>query len=152
VEVLPAARRLGIGIVPYAPLGRGFLTGQITSPEDFAPGDFRRTNPRFQGANFERNLQLVAKVRLLAEEKGVSAAQLALAWLLAQGDDVVPIPGTKQRDKLEENVGAVSVRLSPADLERLEGLSPRSGWAGDRYASTGQGPSGQYGTSRPRGG
>lgn len=152
MDVLPVARRLGIGIVPYAPLGRGFLTGQITAPEDFTPDDFRRTNPRFQGANFERNLELVAQVRLLAEAKGVTAAQLALAWLLAQGDDVVPIPGTKRRDKLEENVGAVAVSLSPDDLERLEVLSPRGGWSGNRYASTGQGPSGQYGTSRPRGG
>jgi aryl-alcohol dehydrogenase-like predicted oxidoreductase len=151
LEVLPVARRLGIGIVPYAPLGRGFLTGQITTPEDFGPDDFRRSNPRFQGANFERNLELVAQVRLLAEAKGVSAAQLALAWLLAQRDDVVPIPGTKRRDKLEENVGAVAVRLSPEDLERLEVLSPRGAWAGTRYASTNQGPSGQYGTSRPRG-
>src|SRR5215469_936809 len=136
VEVLPVARRLGISIVPYAPLGRGFLTGQITSPEDFTPDDFRRTNPRFQGENFERNLELVAQVRLLAEEKGVSAAQLALAWLLSQGDDVVPIPGTKRRDKLEENVGACTVRLSPEDLERLEALSPQGAWAGTRYAST----------------
>src|SRR5438093_1198635 len=109
--VLPVARRLGIGIVPYSPLGRGFLTGQITSPNDFAPDDFRRTNPRFQGENFQRNLDLVAEVRRLADEKHITAGQLALAWLLAQGEDVVPIPGTKRRVNLEQNVGACAVTL-----------------------------------------
>jgi aryl-alcohol dehydrogenase-like predicted oxidoreductase len=104
--VLPAARRLGIGIVPYSPLGRGFLTGAITSPQNFAPDDFRRTNPRFQGDNFQRNLALVAEVRRLAEERQATAGQVALAWLVAQGGDVVPIPGTKRRDYLEQNAAA----------------------------------------------
>ena len=145
--VLPVARRLGIGIVPYSPLGRGFLTGQITSPDDFAPDDFRRNNPRFQGENFQRNLDLVAEVRRMASEKNITAGQLALAWLLAQGDDVVPIPGTKQRKKLEENVGACAVSLSKDDLQRLEALAPRNAWSGARYANHNQVV---YGTSRPR--
>ncbi len=146
-EVLPVARRLGIGIVPYSPLGRGFLTGAITSPDDFAPDDFRRNNPRFQGENFRRNLDLVAEVRRLAEEKHITAGQLALAWLLAQGEDVVPIPGTKRREKLEENVAACSVRLSSEDLQRLESVAPKGAWSGARYATAGQGT---YGTSRSR--
>ncbi len=146
-EVLPAARRLGIGIVPYSPLGRGFLTGAISSPDDFAPDDFRRSNPRFQGENFRRNLDLVAEVRHLAEEKHITAGQLALAWLLARGDDVVPIPGTKRRANLEENAGACAVSLSPDDLQRLEAVAPRSAWSGSRYASVRQST---YGTSRPR--
>ena len=146
-EVLPVARRLGIGIVPYSPLGRGFLTGAITSPDDFAPDDFRRNNPRFQGENFQRNLDLVAEVRHLADEKHITAGQLALAWLLAQGEDVVPIPGTKQRAKLEENAGACAVKLSQDDLQRLEAIVPRGAWSGARYATARQGT---YGTSRPR--
>ena len=145
--VLPVARRLGIGIVPYSPLGRGFLTGAITSPDDFAPDDFRRSNPRFQGENFRRNLDLVAEVRRLADEKHITAGQLALAWLLAQGEDVVPIPGTKRREKLEENAGACAVRLSPEDLQRLEAVAPKGAWSGARYASAGQG---MYGSSRAR--
>ena len=149
-EVLPAARRLGIGIVPYAPLGRGFLTGEITSPDDFAPDDFRRGNPRFQGENFQRNLELVAAVRQMAEAKQVTAGQLALAWLLAQGDDVVPIPGTKRRTNLEQNVAAGAVTLSDEDLAHLDAISPQGAWAGNRYADSGAGPSGRYGTSRPR--
>ena len=148
--VLPAARRLGIGIVPYSPLGRGFLTGQITSPDDFAPDDFRRSNPRFQGEHFQRNLELVAEVRRLAEEKHVTAGQLALAWLLAQGEDVVPIPGTKRRVNLEQNVAACGITLSPDDLQRLEALAPRGAWSGSRYADADRGPSGIYGTSRTR--
>jgi aryl-alcohol dehydrogenase-like predicted oxidoreductase len=148
--VLPAARRLGIGIVPYSPLGRGFLTGQITSPDDFAPDDFRRTNPRFQGENFQRNLELVAEVRRLAEEKHVTAGQLALAWLLAQGEDVVPIPGTKRRVNLEQNVAACGITLSPDDLQRLEALAPKGAWSGSRYADADRGPLGIYGTSRTR--
>ena len=148
--VLPAARRLGIGIVPYSPLGRGFLTGQITSPDDFAPDDFRRTNPRFQGENFQRNLELVAEVRRLAEEKHVTAGQLALAWLLAQGEDVVPIPGTKRRVNLEQNVAACGITLSLDDLQRLEALAPKGAWSGSRYADADRGPSGIYGTSRTR--
>ena len=145
--VLPVARRLGIGIVPYSPLGRGFLTGQITSPGDFAPDDFRRTNPRFQGENFQRNLDLVAEVRRMADEKHITAGQLALAWLLAQGNDVVPIPGTKRRTNLEQNIGAISVTLSTDDLQRLEALAPRGAWSGARYASPNQGI---YGTSPAR--
>lgn len=147
-EVLPVARRLGIGIVPYSPLGRGFLTGAITSPNDFAPDDFRRNNPRFQGENFRRNLDLVAEVRRLADEKHITAGQLALAWLLAQGEDVVPIPGTKQRAKLEENAAACRVKLTPDDLQRLEAVAPKGAWSGTRYPTVGQGT---YGTSRKRG-
>src|SRR2546430_3272677 len=146
-EVLPAARRLGIGIVPYSPLRRGFLTGTITSPVDFAPDDFRRNNPRFQGENFQRNLDLVAEVRHMADEKRITAGQLALAWLLAQGEDVVPIPGTKQRTKLEENVGACAVTLSKDDLQRLEALAPKDAWSGARYANPNQSI---YGTSPAR--
>lgn len=146
-EVLPAARRLGIGIVPYSPLGRGFLTGAISSPDDFAPDDFRRNNPRFQGENFRRNLDLVAEVRRLAEEKHITTGQLALAWLLAQGEDVAPIPGTKRRSNLEENAGACDVQLSQEDLQRLEAVAPRAAWSGARYARSGQGT---YGTSRAR--
>jgi aryl-alcohol dehydrogenase-like predicted oxidoreductase len=147
-EVLPVARRIGIGIVPYSPLGRGFLTGTITSPEDFAPDDFRRNNPRFQGENFRRNLDLVTEVRRLADEKHITAGQLALAWLLAQGEDVVPIPGTKRREKLEENVGACAVKLSQEDLQRLASVAPKGAWSGARYGSVRQGV---YGTSRRRG-
>jgi aryl-alcohol dehydrogenase-like predicted oxidoreductase len=145
--VLPVVRRLGIGIVPYSPLGRGFLTGQITSPDDFAPDDFRRNSPRFQGENFQRNLDLVAEVRRMADEKHITAGQLALAWLLAQGEDVVPIPGTKQRTKLEENAGACAVTLSKDDLQRLEALAPRDAWSGARYPNSNQSI---YGTSRAR--
>jgi aryl-alcohol dehydrogenase-like predicted oxidoreductase len=145
--VLPVARRLGIGIVPYSPLGRGFLTGAITSPDDFAPDDFRRSNPRFQGENFRRNLDLVAEVRRLADEKHITAGQLALAWLLAQGEDVVPIPGTKRRANLEQNVEACAVSLSPEDLQRLEAVAPTGAWSGARYATARQS---MYGTSRAR--
>jgi len=148
--VSPAARRLGIGIVPYSPLGRGFLTGQITSPDDFAPDDFRRTNPRFQGENFQRNLELVAEVRRLAEEKHVTAGQLALAWLLAQGEDIVPIPGTKRRVNLEQIGASCAITLSPDDVQRLEALAPKGAWSGARYANADRAPSGTYGTSRTR--
>ena len=133
-EIVPTARELGIGIVAYSPLGRGFLTGQITGPDDFAPDDFRRNNPRFQGENFATNLRLVARVRELAAEKGVTPAQLALAWLFARGDDVVPIPGTKRRRYLEENVAAEEVTLSAEDLERLEAAAPVGAAVGNRYA------------------
>jgi aryl-alcohol dehydrogenase-like predicted oxidoreductase len=133
-DMVPTARALGVGVVPYSPLGRGFLTGGITSPDDFAPDDFRRNNPRFQGENFARNLDLVGKVREMASEKGVTPGQLALAWLLAQGDDVVPIPGTKRRKYLEENVGACDVVLTPDDLARVEAVAPKGAAAGDRYA------------------
>jgi aryl-alcohol dehydrogenase-like predicted oxidoreductase len=132
-EVFPTCRALGIGIVPYSPLGRGFLTGQIRTPDDFGPDDFRRHNPRFQGENFQRNLDLVARVEELAREKGCTPGQLALAWLLAQGDDVVPIPGTKRVRYLEENVGAAAVRLTADDLARIEAAAPRGAAAGPRY-------------------
>jgi aryl-alcohol dehydrogenase-like predicted oxidoreductase len=135
-EVLPTARRLGIGIVPFSPLGRGFLTGAITSPDDFGEDDFRRFNPRFQGENFAKNLDLVAAVRSMAEEKGCTAGQLALAWVQAQGDDVVPIPGTKRRAYLEENVGACDVTLSEADLARLDAIAPVGVAAGGRYVQS----------------
>ena len=132
-EILPTVRELGIGFVPYSPLGRGFLTGQITSPDDLADDDFRRHNPRFQGENFTRNLQLVDRVKELAQDKGCTPAQLALAWLLHQGDDVAPIPGTKRRDRLEENLGALDVTLTADDLARLDELAPVGVAAGDRY-------------------
>jgi aryl-alcohol dehydrogenase-like predicted oxidoreductase len=131
--VVPVARALGIGIVAYSPLGRGFLTGQIKSPEDFDDDDFRRYQPRFQGENFAKNLELVDAVRAIAEEKGVTAGQLALAWVHAQGDDVFPIPGTKRRTYLEENVAAVDVSLSDDDLRRLDEILPPGAAAGDRY-------------------
>jgi len=148
--VLRVARRLGIGIVPYSPLGRGFLTGQITSTQDLAPDDFRRSNPRFQGDNFQRNLELVAQVRRLAEEKQVTTGQVALAWLLAQGEDVVPIPGTKRRVYLEQNAAAYTLTITLQELRRLEMLAPKGAWKGPRYANIDQGASGTYGTSRPR--
>lgn len=133
-EILPTVRELGIGFVPYSPLGRGFLTGAYQSPDDFAPDDYRRHAPRFQGANFGKNLDVVNKVKEIAIEKNVSPAQLALAWLLAQGDDIVPIPGTKQRKYLEENVAAVELELSPADLARIDAVAPHGVAVGDRYA------------------
>ena len=133
VEVLPAAREHGIGIVPFSPLGRGFLTGAITSPADFGDDDFRRNQPRFQGEAFAANLRLVDAVRAMAEQKGVTAGQLALAWVLARGDDVVPIPGTKRRAYLEENVGAAAVELSDDDLDRLEAIAPPGAAEGSRY-------------------
>jgi aryl-alcohol dehydrogenase-like predicted oxidoreductase len=131
--VLAAARRLGVGVVPFSPLGRGFLTGALTSPADFEPGDFRRNNPRFQGENFTRNLQLIDEVRALAAEKGCSVGQLALAWVMAQGDDVVPIPGTKRLVYLEENAGASDVELAAQELARLDAIAPRNVAAGARY-------------------
>lgn len=133
-EVLPAARELGIGIVPFSPLGRGFLTGQITGVEELAGDDFRRDLPRFSGENLRRNLDVVARVRALAEEKECTAAQLALAWVHAQGEDVVPIPGTKRRERLEENAAALTVTLSGHDCARIEEVAPRGAFAGDRYA------------------
>jgi len=132
-SVLQAAREHGVGIVPFSPLGRGFLTGAITSPEDFGADDFRRNNPRFQGENFDRNLGLVAEVKQLAADKGCTAGQLALAWVMAQGDDVAPIPGTKRVAYLEENVGASYVHLTAADLARLDEIAPRGAAAGERY-------------------
>ncbi|HVI59469.1 MAG TPA: aldo/keto reductase [Luteimonas sp.] len=132
-EVLATCRELGIGFVPYSPLGRGFLTGAIRSPDDFDADDWRRTNPRFQGENFARNLALVEQVRGIAAGKGVTAGQLALAWVLAQGDDIVPIPGTKRRKYLEENVGALDVALDEADLAALDAAFPAGAAAGARY-------------------
>ena len=132
--VLPTLRELGIGFVAYSPLGRGFLTGRIRSIDDLEPGDYRRTSPRFQGENFARNLGLVDRIHAMAEEKGCAPSQLALAWVLAQGDDIVPIPGTKRRRYLEENVGALDIVLTPSDLERIEQAIPSSEVAGERYA------------------
>jgi aryl-alcohol dehydrogenase-like predicted oxidoreductase len=132
-EILPTVRELGIGFVAYSPLGRGFLTGQIKSFDDFAPDDFRRMSPRFQGENFQRNLALVDRVEEIAREKGCTPAQLALAWLLAQGDDIVPIPGTKRRKYLRENGDAVNVSLTSDDLRRLDEVAPVGVAAGERY-------------------
>jgi aryl-alcohol dehydrogenase-like predicted oxidoreductase len=133
-EILPTCRELGIGFVPYSPLGRGFLSGRFTSPDQLEAGDFRRRGPRFTGDNLDANLQLAAKVAAIAEEKGVTAAQLALAWVLAQGHDIVPIPGTKRREYLEQNAAAVDVELTPEDLARLDEL-PQA--AGTRYDDAG---------------
>jgi aryl-alcohol dehydrogenase-like predicted oxidoreductase len=133
-ELLATVRELGIGFVAYSPLGRGFLSGRITSPDDFAEDDFRRNHPRFQGENFARNLDLVDRVRQLAAGKGVTPSQLAIAWVLAQGSDIVPIPGTKRRSYLEENAGALQVRLDAEDLAAIEEVAPRGAVAGDRYA------------------
>jgi len=132
-EVLRACRELGIGFVAYSPLGRGFLSGEIRRFEDLAADDYRRFSPRFQGENFAKNLELVGRVQQLAREKGCTPSQLALAWVLAQGDDVVPIPGTKRRARLEENAGALQVRLDAADLARIDELAPRGAAAGERY-------------------
>ncbi len=131
--ILPTVRELGIGFVPYSPLGRGFLSGRFRSPEDLPEDDFRRRNPRFQGENFERNLELVERVREIAEESHVSASQLALAWVLHQGEDIVPIPGTKRVSYLEENVGAAELSLSSEDLERIDEAAPHGATAGERY-------------------
>jgi aryl-alcohol dehydrogenase-like predicted oxidoreductase len=133
-EVLPTVRELGVGFVAYSPLGRGFLSGRIRSTEDLAEDDFRKFHPRFQGENFQRNLDLVAQVDALAAEKGVTPGRLALAWVLARGDDVVPIPGTTRAAHLEENVGALDVELTQDDLDRLERAFPAGATAGDRYA------------------
>jgi aryl-alcohol dehydrogenase-like predicted oxidoreductase len=132
-EILPTVRELGIGFVAYSPLGRGFLSGQIKSLDDLDEKDFRRHGPRFQGDNFQKNLDLVAKVEELAGEKGVTPSQLALAWVLAQGEDIVPIPGTKRVKYLEENVGAVDVELTEDDLRRIDEAFPKGVAAGDRY-------------------
>ena len=131
--ILSVCRELGIGFVPYSPLGRGFLTGQIKRYEDFAPDDVRRNSPRFQGENFQRNVDLAARIQQMAHEKGCTASQLALAWVLAQGEDIVPIPGTKRVKYLEENLGALNVNLTPADLARIEEISPRGAVSGPRY-------------------
>ena len=136
-ELLPLCEKFGIAFVPYSPLGRGFLTGRFKSPDDLEAGDFRRNNPRFKGENFQKNLDVVAKVSEIAIEKGCTPAQLALAWLLAQGDHIVPIPGTTQQKRLEENVGAVDVVLDTADLARIESVAPIGFAAGTRYDEAG---------------
>jgi aryl-alcohol dehydrogenase-like predicted oxidoreductase len=136
-DVLPTCRELGVGYVAYSPLGRGFLTGQIKSPGDFEEGDFRKNHPRFQGENFDRNIQLVREVEAMAAEKGCTTAQLALAWVLAKGDDVVPIPGTKHRRYLDENIGALDVKLTAEDLQRLDQILPPGAAAGERYHAQG---------------
>jgi aryl-alcohol dehydrogenase-like predicted oxidoreductase len=133
-EILPTIRELGIGLVGYSPLGRGFLSGRIHSIDDLEAGDFRRANPRFQGENFQKNLELVERVEELAAEKGCTAAQIALAWVLAQGEDIVPIPGTTRVKNLEENVAALDVELSDEELRDLEAVFPKGAAAGDRYA------------------
>jgi aryl-alcohol dehydrogenase-like predicted oxidoreductase len=134
-EVVPALRELGIGLVPYSPLGRGFLSGAIRSLDDLDPDDYRRFSPRFQGENFERNLGVVDAVKALADEKGCTPSQLALAWVLARGEHVVPIPGTKRVAYLEENAAAAGVALTPADLERIGAALPEP--AGERYDASG---------------
>ncbi|MBW4464144.1 MAG: aldo/keto reductase [Pegethrix bostrychoides GSE-TBD4-15B] len=136
-EILPTVRELGIGFVPYSPLGRGFLTGAITTPADFAADDYRRNSPRFQGENFDKNLQVVEQVQVIAAEKGITASQLALAWLLAQGEDIVPIPGTKRRAYLAENMAATAVTLSEEDLRRIDAVAPQGVAAGERYHAQG---------------
>lgn len=135
-EILPTVRELGIGFVPYSPLGRGFLTGQFQRPEDLAEDDYRRTSPRFQGENFQKNLDLVAEIRAIAADKGCTPAQLALAWVLAQGEDIAPIPGTKRRKYLEENLGALNVSLTADDLARINAAVPSGAAAGTRYAAS----------------
>lgn len=146
-DVVPAARTLGIDLVPYSPLGRGFLTGTVNTG-GFAPGDFRLRDARFQGAHLERNLALVGEIRSLAMQHDATPGQLALAWLLAQGNGVVPIPGTKHSARLDENAAAVEIALSAADLDRLEAVAPRGGWSGDRDSfaahNTTRGPSSEH--------
>jgi len=132
-ELLSTLRELGIGFVPYSPLGRGFLTGQFKTPEDIPEGDFRRNNPRFQGDNFYKNLKLVEEIRTMATEKNATPGQLALAWVLAQGNDIVPIPGTKRTSYLRENVGAAEVVLTSEDLQRLDKIAPKDIAEGERY-------------------
>ncbi len=134
-EILPTCRALGIGFVAYSPLGRGFLTGQIRRFEDLPADDYRRHSPRFQGENFQRNLDLVHRIEAMAAEKGIRPSQLALAWLLAQGEDIVPIPGTKRRAYLEENAASVGIRLTPEDLARIDEVAPKGAAAGQRYAA-----------------
>jgi aryl-alcohol dehydrogenase-like predicted oxidoreductase len=132
-EILPTIRELGIGFVAYSPLGRGFLSGAFKTIEDLAPDDYRRNSPRFQGENFAKNLDLVSQIQAIAAEKGATASQLALAWLLAQGEDIVPIPGTKRRVYLEENAAAADITLTSKDLARIEAVAPKGAAAGERY-------------------
>ena len=136
-EILPLCRELDIGFVAYSPLGRGFLTGRFRSIDDLPPDDYRRNSPRFQGENFQKNLDLVAHVEAIARRKKCTPSQLALAWVLAQGDDIVPIPGTKQRKYLEENARAVEVELTPSDLEEIEEIAPKGVAEGARYNEAG---------------
>jgi aryl-alcohol dehydrogenase-like predicted oxidoreductase len=136
-EVLPLCRELGIGFVAYSPLGRGFLTGRFRSFDDLPEDDYRRNSPRFQGDNFQKNLDLVQRVEEIARRKGCTPAQLALAWLLRQGDDIVPIPGTKQRRYLDENLASLDIELTPSDLEEIEEVAPKGAAAGDRYHEAG---------------
>jgi aryl-alcohol dehydrogenase-like predicted oxidoreductase len=136
-EILPTCRELGIGFVAYSPLGRGFLTGRFRSFDDLPADDYRRNQPRFQGENFQKNLDLVARIEEIAREKGCTPSQLALAWVLAQGDDIVPIPGTKRVKYLEENVGALDVELTPEDLRRMDEVAPKGAAAGTRYPEAG---------------
>jgi aryl-alcohol dehydrogenase-like predicted oxidoreductase len=133
-EILPTVRELGIGFVPYSPLGRGFLTGRFKKFEDLPDDDYRRNSPRFQGANFQKNLELVTLIEQMARQKGCTPGQLALAWLLNRGEDIVPIPGTKHVKYLEENVGALTVTLTPADLRRIDAIAPKGAAAGQRYS------------------
>lgn len=133
-EILKTVRELGIGFVPYSPLGRGFLTGEFKKPEDLPADDYRRHSPRFQGENFYKNLELVKEIERFAAQKKATPAQIALAWLLAQGEDIVPIPGTKKRSRLNENIQALNVRLTPDDLGQIEKIAPRGMAAGNRYA------------------
>jgi len=136
---LAACRRLGIGFVPYSPLGRGFLTGRFQRPQDLAADDYRHTSPRFQPENFAKNIALVEQVRVLAAEIGCTPAQIALAWVLAQGDDIVPIPGTKRRKYLEENIAALDIRLAPEKLAALNAVFPPNAAAGERYPAASMG-------------
>jgi len=136
-ELFPLCRELGITFVPYSPLGRGFLTGRFKRPEDLEPGDWRRNNPRFQGENFQRNLDLVHRIEDMARTKGCKPAQLALAWVLAQGEDVVPIPGSSRRTNLEENLAALEISLTADELSRIDEAAPKGATAGDRYPEGG---------------
>jgi aryl-alcohol dehydrogenase-like predicted oxidoreductase len=136
-EILPSVRALGIGFVAYSPLGRGFLTGQFRRPDDFPDDDFRRFHPRFTGENFQKNLDLVGAIEAMARDKGCTAAQLAIAWVLARGEDIVPIPGTKRRSYLEQNLGALEVRLSAEELARIDSILPPGAAAGPRYHERG---------------
>ena len=136
-ELIPLCRELGITFVPYSPLGRGFLTGRFKSPGDLAPGDWRRNNPRFQGENFQRNLDLVHRIEDMAAEKGCKPSQLALAWVLAQGEDLVPIPGSSRRTHLEENLVALEISLTAEELSRIDEAAPKGATAGDRYPEGG---------------
>jgi aryl-alcohol dehydrogenase-like predicted oxidoreductase len=136
-ELIPLCRELGITFVPYSPLGRGFLTGRFKSPDDLEPGDWRRNNPRFQGENFQRNLDLVQRIEDMAQEKGCKSSQLALAWVLAQGEDMVPIPGSSHRPYLEENLAAIEISLSADELKLIDEVAPKGVAAGDRYPEGG---------------